>query len=681
VRISLLGPLRLEDGPGASGVAAAKERSLLSALALSPGSVVSTESLIGALWGHDPPAAARKTLQTYVWNLRQALGTHVIATEPPGYRLVIRPDDVDVSHFRALVREGEECVRRGATEEARASFAEAVSLWRGDPFPGVASHTGLANEGVRLKEEYLSALEARLTAEVAGGRNDEVVGELEALVREHPFRERLWGHLMVALYRCGRQADALATYQRAREILVSELGLEPGGDLRRLESAILNQDPALDAPARPPAIHAPALVRSPVRYARCRDGVSVAFQVAGSGPIDILAVAGFVSHLDIWWNAPTDRLVRRLTSMGRLISFDKRGMGLSDRPDTVDAEDWVEDALAVLDAVGSQRAVILGVSAGALTALKLASRYPDRVQALAIFGGFARTLRASDYEVGLDPAVVESFIQHLETRWGTGVAVTTYAGSRAKDPFVRDYWTRYQLLSATPSSSTRFLRAVVAEDVREILPTIRVPTLVVHPERDVIVPVGQARYIADHIPGAEFVGLDSDVHLICVSDVIDELTDEIDAFIRRVVPVRSVEKAVVTALVVHGASADSRNDVDAILERFGGRGQRPVGTAIFESPGRAIRCADAVVTELRLAEPEVRIGLHSGECELSDLGFRGLALDVATELASQAGPGGILATQTVRDLVAGSDFEFRESGWESSADSSLQWRTFSLASD
>ena len=272
-----------------------------------------------------------------------------------------------------------------------------------------------------------------------------------------------------------------------------------------------------------------------MRYALGPDGVSVAYQVAGEGPIDILVIPGFVSHLDIWWNAPTDRLVRRLTAMGRLIWFDKRGMGLSDRPERVDAERWVDDALAVLDAVGSQHAVVLGVSAGSTTAMLLAARHPERVRALAIHGGFARSLAAPDYEIGWDRDTVEWFAGETEKGWGTGALIEFYAPSRAEDPFVRDYWARYQQLSASPASAMRFFWAAMEADVRHVLADIYVPTLVVHANDDVIMPVAMARYVADHVRGSEFVGLDSDVHLICVSDVIDELTDAIESFIKRLV--------------------------------------------------------------------------------------------------------------------------------------------------
>lgn len=537
VRVSLLGPFQVDDGPAGAAVGAAKERSLLAALALNPGSVVPVESLIAALWGEDEPAAARKTLQTYVWNLRQAFGADVIATAGVGYLLRIAPEDVDVGRFRSLICDGEAAMNSGDPARASAVLGEAVALWRGEPFGGVAGHTGLAGEKARLTEEYLSALETRFNANLAAGRHADVVGELEVLVGDHPFRERLWGYLMVALYRCGRQADALAAYQRVHNVLVEELGLEPGGELRRIEEAILRQDESLAAPERldvplSPWVGTPgAVVRSPVRYARSTDGVNVAYQVAGDGPVDILAIPGFVTHLDIWWNAPTDGLVRQLTSIGRLISFDKRGMGLSDRPDSVDALSWVDDALAVLDAVGATNAVVLGVSAGTPTAIRLASLHPERVRALVIFGGGARMVEGPGYEIGHDRDTLERFAANLEKGWGSGVGISSFAPSRSKEPHVRDYWARYQQLSASPAAAMRSYWAAVNSDVTNLLATVNVPTLVLHPEGDIIAPVEWGRFVAERIPGAEFVGLDSDVDLICVSDVIEETAQHIAGFI------------------------------------------------------------------------------------------------------------------------------------------------------
>lgn len=541
MRVELLGPFRLDDVPPGVSISAAKERSVVAALALSPGRSVPVEALIAALWGDDPPPAAHKTLQTYVWNLRQVLGAEAIATEPPGYVLRVEADDVDVHRFRALVREGESALRDGDAGRASDLLTQATTLWRGEPLTGVAAHAGLAAEATRLVEERLSALELRGAADLAAGRQDEIVAELQALVLAHPYRERFWGHLMVALYRCGRQAEALAAYQQARTVLLEDLGLEPGGELRRIEEAILHHDASLAAPAQPQPVAPTAagtpgtLRRSPVRYARSADGVGVAYQVAGEGPVDILAVPGFVTHLDIWWNAPTDGLVRRLTEIGRLISFDKRGMGLSDRPDQLDARRWVDDALAVLDAVGATDVVVLGVSAGSPTAIRLAAWHPERARGLVVFGGGARTLAGPGYEIGHARSVVEAFAANLERGWGTGVAISSYAPSRAGDPHVRGYWARYQQLSASPAAAMRSFWAAVETDVTGLLATIDVPTLVVHPERDVISPVAWGRFLADHIRGAHFVALDSDVDLICVSDVIDQLAHEVGAFVDAIV--------------------------------------------------------------------------------------------------------------------------------------------------
>ena len=536
MQVRLLGPIEIDADSGHSvTLSAAKERSLIAALALAGGAAVSTHFLISSLWGEEPPGAARKTLQTYVWNLRQTLGAEQVVTEPMGYRLLVTRDEVDVHCFRTLVRDGDAALRDGRVHRARELLAGALALWRGEPLTGVAGHTGLAAEATRLQQEYLAAIEARIAADLDGGCHHELVGELEFLVREYPFRERLWSHLMVALYRSGRQADALAAYQRVRELLREELGLDPGGELQRIEAAVLRHElgapgPGVDGIAAP----ARSMRPSPVRYARAADGVSVAHQSAGGGPIEILAVPGYIHHLDIWWNAPTDRLVRELTGIGRLTMFDKRGIGLSDRPEAVDVDAWTLDALGVLDAIGVERTVVLGVSGGALTALQLTAYYPERVAALVLFNGYARHLAAADYPIGHDRAVIDAYARNLEAKWGTGVALSSAAPSLAHDPNVRAYWARYQRLSASPSAAMRFLWATSEADVRHLLPHIHVPTLVAHAERDMLAPMAQGRYVADRIVGAEFLLLDSDIHLICVSDVLDELASAITAFLERV---------------------------------------------------------------------------------------------------------------------------------------------------
>lgn len=670
MRISLLGPLTVDGQSGEVVLRAAKERSLLAALALRSGQVVGFDSLIDALWGDAPPASARKTLQTYVSNVRRSLGPEVVGTAASGYVLRTAAEEVDVGRFRILVQRGEEALRSGSIQQACEDLGEAVALWRGDPFAGVGAGTGLAAMAVRLKEEYLSALEARLAAELAAGRPGELVGELQVLVREHPFRERLWGHLMVALYRSGRQADALTVYQQARVRLRDELGLEPGGELRRLEQAILDQDPSLDGPdpERASPESGQQIRPSPVRYAVTRDGVHVAYQIVGNGPIDVLAVPGFVSHLDMWWDAPTDRLVRRLASFSRLILFDKRGMGLSDRPAHIDVEHWVADAVAVLDATGSERAVIFGISAGAPTAALLAASHPERARALIMYGGYARFLADEQYQLGAQPGTLESRIRHIEANWGTGVGIGTLAASRAADPAARQYWARCQTVSTSPSAAAAFLRALTAIDVRHVLPTITAPTLILHPTRDQSIPVEAARQSRDLIPGARLVELDSDIHLIWLSDVIDVITREIEAFITQSTATANAERALATVLAVADPTPSHRREttIDTIIERFGGCRLPPQAPgraeATFDGPAGAIHCALALVAELGPEHQNVAGAVHSGECELHSHGLRGVAVDLAEQLAASTPPGQVLVTQTVRDLTVGSTIQLEPRG-------------------
>jgi DNA-binding SARP family transcriptional activator/pimeloyl-ACP methyl ester carboxylesterase len=681
VRVSVLGPLEIESDIGVVELAAAKERSLLAVLALNAGSVMSAELLIDALWGNAPPPTARKTLQTYVSNIRKAVGSDVVTTEPTGYMLRVAPDDVDVARFRRLVREGEKLLSDGSARDARQRLGEAVALWRGEPLAGAGAHTGLAAERVCLREEYLSALETRVAADLAAGYEGELVSELEALVREHPFRERLWGHLMVALHRTGRQADALAAYQRARGMLRDELGLEPGGDLQRLERAVLAQDPSLDAPRRGGSATSPDRVfRSPIRYATCRDGVHIAYQVVGDGPIDVLCVPGFVCHLDMWWDAPTDDLVRRLASFSRLILFDKRGMGLSDRPEKIDAEDWVEDACAVLDAVGSERAVILGISAGGCTAAVLAAGHPERIRALVIYGGYARILKGDGYELGFDRDTIESFISNTEANWGTSFGLEIYAPSRASDPVAQAYLARCATIAASPRAGATFLRALTEIDIRHALPTITAPTLILHPARDQNVPIDAARYSRDLIPGATLVELDTDIHLLWLSDVVDEIAHEIEDFVARTIPTTVVDRSLATVLAVApDAEPDRAPLIDTVITRCGGRALKLPGVATFDGPARAIRCAIALTCETNGDGGQIGVAVHSGECRITNGDVGGIAVEMARQLASTAKPGEVLVSQTIRDLVVGSTIELAPHSRQSFTDIPGDWDIFTVA--
>ncbi len=268
----VLGPFEVCEGGQPLEIGAGKQRALLAVLLLRSGEVVSTDRLIDALWDEDPPASALNSIHVYVSQLRKALGNGHLETRGHGYLLALEPEQLDLGRFERLLGEGRELLAEGEAERAAEVLRAALALWRGPPLSDFASEPFAHGEIARLEELRLSALEERVEADLALGRHAELVPELEALVREHPLRERLRAQLMLALYRSGRQAEALDAYQQARRMLAEELGLEPGRRLQELEGAILRQDPELDPPARMLASVGRAFAprRRPDRDRRCR---------------------------------------------------------------------------------------------------------------------------------------------------------------------------------------------------------------------------------------------------------------------------------------------------------------------------------------------------------------------------------------------------------------------------
>src|SRR5262245_60078552 len=245
MQFRILGPLEVEDGHRAISFDAPKQRTLLAVLLLHPNEVVSSERLIDELWGERPPATANKVVQTYVSQLRKALGPDTIVTRPPGYTLQVEEGALDAELFRRLTREGQATMAAGKPDRADELFREALALWRGPPLADVVFESFAANEVEGLDEARLKALMDRIDCELALGRHHELVPELETLVGQYPLRERLRAQLMLALYRSGRQAEALEVYRETRQRLAEDLGIEPGQELRELEQAILRQDESL----------------------------------------------------------------------------------------------------------------------------------------------------------------------------------------------------------------------------------------------------------------------------------------------------------------------------------------------------------------------------------------------------------------------------------------------------
>ncbi len=368
----ILGPLEVLCHHVPVQIAAGKQRALLAMLLLNANHTVSRERLVDALWGENVPGSAQKMVQIHVSQLRKALPERRLHTRAPGYLLEVADDELDLSRFERSVASARQALSRGDPGQASKLLGSALALWRGPALAEFAEPFA-QHESARLEELRLAAVELRIETELALGHHRDLVGELETLIAEHPLRERLRSQHMLALYRSGRHAEALASYQAFRRTLSEELGIEPSTSLRELERLMLKQDPSLElsleaetrVAALSPAREITSAAEGDVCYARSGD-IRIAYQVVGDGPIDLVLVHGYVCTFQPGWEHPgLSAFYRRLAAMGRLILFDKRGTGLSDRvsPERLpDLETRMDDVRAVLDAVGSERAIVLGIS-------------------------------------------------------------------------------------------------------------------------------------------------------------------------------------------------------------------------------------------------------------------------------------------------------------------------------
>jgi pimeloyl-ACP methyl ester carboxylesterase len=428
------------------------------------------------------------------------------------------------------------------------------------------------------------------------------------------------------------------------------------------------------------------------RYAKTADGVHVAYEVTGDGPTDIVFVMGWTSHIELMWAEPSlARFLRRLASFSRLILFDKRGMGLSDRvPDDrlPSLEVRMDDARAVMDAVGSERAVVMGVSEGGPMAMLFAATYPERTIALTLFGTGARWRPSPDYPWSVvSDEEFEPQLETMERLWGTreGAAVELRqwaAPTLAEDPQMVSWFADYVRHAASPGAAVALERMNREIDVRPALPAIHVPTLVLARDDDLAFRVEETRWVAEQIRGARFVSFPGVDHLFWVGDQ-DRLLDEIERFVKDVGNAeadldRVLATVLFTDIVASTAKMAELGDrawrdlverhhgiVRALLGRFRGKEVDTAGDgffATFDGPARAVRCAEAIADAVTDLGIEVRAGVHTGEVETINGRMGGIAVHVGARVSALAGPSEVLVSQTVRDLVSGSGLNFEDAG-------------------
>jgi pimeloyl-ACP methyl ester carboxylesterase len=421
-----------------------------------------------------------------------------------------------------------------------------------------------------------------------------------------------------------------------------------------------------------------------IRYARSGD-VQIAYQVLGEGDIDLVFVMGWLTNLETHWEEPGyRRFIQRLAGFTRLILFDKRGMGLSDRTTVGTLEERMDDVRAVMDAVGSERAALMGVSEGAPLSMVFAATHPERTAALIFAGGEVKEIREDDWPWG--QSTREEYDQMLEgvltgeIRWGQPSRVWFYP-SKQHDPALVAWLGRLERAAAAPAAAAAFMRLGSELDVRNVAPSIHVPTLVLHSPREPVVPFAQGRWLAEQIPNARLVELAGQDH-VPWGDVADQVVAETREFLTGFREAPEPEKVLATILFTDIVGSTDRarqlgdsewralleghhSAVRSVLAQYRGREIDTAGDgffAAFDGPARGIRCAVAIRDALERLDIPVRSGLHTGEAEVVGDSLAGIAVHIGARVAAVAGAGEVLVSSTVRDLVAGSGIEFEDRG-------------------
>ena len=437
------------------------------------------------------------------------------------------------------------------------------------------------------------------------------------------------------------------------------------------------------------------------RYARSADGVHIAYQVLGDSELDLVLAPGFVSHLEHSWDDPAlARFLRRLASFSRLIVFDKRGTGMSDRDPNDHApllEDRVNDMLAVMEAAGSAKAAVMGISETAAMSLLFAATHPERTTAVIAYGAWTNGSDTRPAYPWAPSADDDEWLAELERNWGRGAMfLEDIVPSLVGDKRYEAWYAKLERLAASPGAAVALARMAMQIDVRDILPTIHVPTLVLHRRDDQAIPIEDGRYVADHVPKATFVELPGADHWPWIGD--DRAVEEIQEFLTGMRDGGEVDRVLATVMFVdivdstkRAADLGDRRWADLLegfyavvrheLERFRGREIDTAGDGFFvtfDGPARAIRCAVALVDAVERIGLEIRVGIHTGEVERVADGLGGLAVVIGARVGALAGPREILVSRTVKDLVVGSEVRFAPQGQRQLKGVPGDWELYSV---
>jgi class 3 adenylate cyclase/pimeloyl-ACP methyl ester carboxylesterase len=436
------------------------------------------------------------------------------------------------------------------------------------------------------------------------------------------------------------------------------------------------------------------------RYAKTGD-IHIAYQVVGEGPIDIVLATEFWHSIEVQWDQPDlAAFLERLASFARLISFDQRGSGVSD-PVSLDElrslDLWMDDINVVMAEASSESAVLFGIGGGGTMSMLFAATHPDRVSGLVLVNSFARLSRAPDYPWGRTPELEDEVLDIMRTGWGRGVFLDLVAPSRVGDEAFRRWWARYQRIGASPGTVLSMRKMLGQIDIRDVLPSIRAPTLVLHRAETTWNRVEHGRYLAEHIPGAKLVELPGIDHFWFVGDS-EAILGETESFLAGIAGPPPTDRQLATVLFTDIVGSTKlaaelgdrrwrevleahRGVVRRELERFRGREIDTTGDGFlvtFDGPARAVECGRVLRGAVRPVGVEIRVGMHTGEVEVLREGVAGVAVHIAQRVLAQAEPGEVLVSSTVKDLTAGAGLEFEDRRLHALKGVPDEWRLFAV---
>jgi class 3 adenylate cyclase len=439
----------------------------------------------------------------------------------------------------------------------------------------------------------------------------------------------------------------------------------------------------------------------PTRYAKTADGVHIAYQIVGDGPRDLVFVPGLVNHLDFMWqDRHANRFFSGLAEFSRLILFDKRGTGLSDRDvGSATLEDRIDDVRTVMEATGSRKAALLGYSEGGPMSILFAATHPDRITALILAETFAKAHASPGYPEGNDPVVADDLARLVDEDWGSGASLKYFAPALVDHPKAREAVGAWERMAGSPSAVLVTLKMIGEIDLRPLLPSLQTPTLILQRRGDRINPPSRGRYLADHIPNARYVEQEGDAHILWLGDG-DAMVSEIQEFLTGVRRAPEPDRVLATLLFSDIVGSTDRaaelgdhrwrtlldtydETVNTEIERFEGWRVKNMGDgtlAVFDGPTRTIRCACNIRDVTRELGLEIRIGLHTGEIVRRGDDVGGIAVHTAARIQALAEPGDVLLSRTVVDLVAGSGIEFEDRGEHELKGVPGVWRLFAVKS-